>query len=110
MVVCAPSIRTFAASEVDSSDTATVTDAEEEAENDVVLNKNTTEELTENPVEASTEETTNDIANEEGSLEKISTFTSNYEGVDVSGLDFSSCELLIGTSDSSIFTWDTTVL
>lgn len=110
MVVGSPSIRTFAASEVDSSDTATVTDAEEEAENDVVLNKNTTEELTENPVEASTEETTNDIANEEGSLEKISTFTSNYEGVDVSGLDFSSCELLIGTSDSSIFTWDTTVL
>ena len=42
--------------------------------------------------------------------ELIPTFTQIYDGVDVTGLDFSSCELLIATKDSSIFTQDTEVV
>ena len=47
---------------------------------------------------------------EEKELEPIPTFDRIYEGVDYSGRDFSSCELLIATSDSSIFTYDTEVV
>ena len=42
--------------------------------------------------------------------EIIPTFDKIYDGVNVSGIDFSSCELLIATSDSSIFTSDTDVV
>ena len=42
--------------------------------------------------------------------EIIPTFNQIYEGVSISGIDFSSCELLISTSDPSIFTQDTEVV
>ena len=64
----------------------------------------TTEELT---TEAATE-TTTEV--EEVDAEIIPTFTQIYDGVDVSGKDFSSCELLIATEDPSIFTYDTEVV
>ena len=40
----------------------------------------------------------------------VPTFDKTYPGVSTAGLDFSSKELLIGTSDSSIFTADTEVI
>ena len=42
--------------------------------------------------------------------EKEASFLNPVEGVDISGLDFSSCELMIGTEDPGILTWDTEVL
>ncbi|MBR6217052.1 MAG: VaFE repeat-containing surface-anchored protein [Eubacterium sp.] len=65
----------------------------------------TTEETVAN--EATTEE---DVASEEVTKEKQPTFTAPVEGVDVSGIDFSSKQLLVGTEDENIFTWDTIVL
>lgn len=86
----------------------------------------TTEAVTETPEvtseeeitteEATTEETTEveeseiEEEAEETSAEVIPTFTQIYDGVDVSGKDFSSCELLIATGDASIFTADTEVV
>ena len=69
----------------------------------------TTEVITETVTEEATEETTEEpeIIYEEAEL--VPTFDHLYEGVDVSGKDFSSCELLIATGDSSIFTADTEV-
>lgn len=58
-------------------------------------------------IDESTEEPTEDT---EEISEVIPTFTELYDGVSVAGMDFSSCELLIGTSDPSIFTEDTEVL
>ena len=70
----------------------------------------TTEASTEEVTEEVTEETTEEpeVIYEEAEL--IPTFDHLYEGVDVSGKDFSSCELLIATGDSSIFTADTEVV
>lgn len=64
------------------------------------------EEVTKEATE--TEEETEEA--EEVPAEPVPTFDQFYDGVDVSGLDFSSCELLIGTQDSSIFTADTEVV
>lgn len=66
----------------------------------------TTEEATEETIEETIEETTE----EETIAEPVPTFDTTYDGVSVAGLDFSSCELLIATEDSSIFTADTDVV
>ncbi|MBQ9871008.1 MAG: VaFE repeat-containing surface-anchored protein [Eubacterium sp.] len=42
--------------------------------------------------------------------ERLPSFMEQIAGVNVSGIDFSSRELLIGTEDPSILTWDTEVL
>ena len=69
-------------------------------------------EVTDKVTEQVTEEVTTEIAvvNEATSEEKQPTFTAPVEGVDVSGIDFSSKQLLVGTEDENIFTWDTTVV
>ena len=82
------------------TETPEVTSEEEEVTTEEV----TTEETTE------VEESENEEEAEETSAEVIPTFTQVYDGVDVSGKDFSSCELLIATGDASIFTADTEVV
>ncbi|MBR3538956.1 MAG: S8 family serine peptidase, partial [Eubacterium sp.] len=42
--------------------------------------------------------------------ERLPSFTEQIAGVNVSGIDFSSRELLIGTEDPGVLTWDTEVL
>ena len=73
--------------------------------------KDATEGVTEDVTEdvQSTEKVTTEEQNEK-TEEKVPTFTSLLDGVNVSGIDFSSKELLIGTDDASVFTWDTTVV
>ena len=85
-------------------------DITEEVTEEVTTEENSTEEIT--TQKTTTEEvTTEDITTEEVTEEKKQpTFTSPVEGVDVSGIDFSSRQLLVGTEDESIFTWDTTVV
>ena len=68
-----------------------------------------TEAASEEPIEEVTEETTEESA-EEVPSEPIPTFDTFYDGVSVEGLDFSGCELLIGTDDAGIFTADTEVV
>lgn len=58
-------------------------------------------------------ETTDEITEEKDtdvSPEPIPTFDTSYDGISVEGIDFSSCELLIGASDASVFTADTEVV
>lgn len=76
-----------------------------------------TEEVTEEVTEEDTEDSEEDSKEKEEKKKKkdekpklIPTFDHEYDGVSVAGLDFSSCELLIATDDSSIFTADTEVL
>lgn len=57
-----------------------------------------------------TESVAEDVTTEDTTEEKTSTFATEDEGVDVSGIDFSSRQLLVGTEDESIFTWDTIVV
>lgn len=64
--------------------------------------------ISEESSEEDTEETATDT--EQKTEERESTFAYIVEGVDISGLDFSSRELLIGTEDPGILTWDTEVL
>ncbi|MBP3718839.1 MAG: hypothetical protein J6I58_04895, partial [Eubacterium sp.] len=96
------------ADDIDKSDTDTMTDEKNteavvEAEaSETVTEETTTEELT-------TEETVEEVA-EEVQTEPIPTFNVTYEGVNISGKDFSSCELLIATEDPGIFTYDTEVV
>jgi Subtilisin-like serine proteases len=78
----------------------------EENKNETVSEEATSEETT----EEATEETTEEEKEEETITEPVPTFDTIYDGVSVAGLDFSSCELLIATEDSSIFTADTDVV
>ena len=90
---------------------------EEVTEEKIEENKEeNTEEITENATEDTVE---NDKINnkEKEKKEKIKkeeeiapTFDHLYDGVSIDGLDFSSCELLIATTDISIFTADTEVV
>ncbi|MCR5367163.1 VaFE repeat-containing surface-anchored protein [Eubacterium sp.] len=68
--------------------------------------------VTDKVTEQVTEEVTTEIAviDKATSEEKQPTFTAPVEGVDVSGIDFTSKQLLVGTEDENIFTWDTIVL
>ncbi len=85
-----------------TEDTSNV-EEEAKADSEEVTEAETQEELT----EAVTEETTEAVTENE---EKQPSFTSAVNGVSTNGIDFSSCELLVGTEDTSIFTWDTTVV
>ncbi|MBR6223218.1 MAG: hypothetical protein IKQ71_07255 [Lachnospiraceae bacterium] len=79
-----------------------------------------TEEISETTTEAESKEKDSkednefDIIEIKGTTEDensiVPTFDKTYPGVSTAGLDFSSKELLIGTSDSSIFTADTEVI
>ena len=90
---------------------------EEVTEEKIEENKEkNTEDITENATEDTVE---NDKINniEKEKKEKIKkeeeiapTFDHLYDGVSIDGLDFSSCELLIATTDISIFTADTEVV
>ena len=60
--------------------------------------------------QASETDATEQETSEEKTGEVTSAFDKTYEGVDTKGLDFSSCELLIATEDTSIFTADTEVV
>lgn len=51
-----------------------------------------------------------DVDKKEDTFEYIPTFNKLYGDVSIEGIDFSSCELLIATADSSIFTQDTEVV
>ena len=86
-----------------------------EETSEAIVEEITTEASTEvitETTEVTTEELTTEAATEveEVDAEIIPTFTQIYDGVDVSGKDFSSCELLIATEDPSIFTYDTEVV
>ena len=93
---------------------ATVISSEEIDTHDSDANDEATEEVTE---DVSTEEvaneevTTEEATTEEGNEEpKKSSFTAPVDRVDTTGIDFLSRELLVGTDDPSIFTWDTEVI
>lgn len=60
--------------------------------------------------QASETDATEQETSEEKTGEVTSAFDKTYAGVDTTGLDFSSCELLIATEDTSIFTADTEVV
>ena len=79
---------------------------EERASEEVITEAEPTEEVTTEATTAS--DVTIEVTSE--NIEKQPTFTTLIEGVDVSGIDFSSKELLIGTEDPAIFTWDTEVV
>ena len=117
-------------------DVSTEDDSIEDVSTEITTEDLTTEEITsedtseETTTEITTEElTTEDASNEENtsdtnaSTEEITeeitkdaidtrepSFTKKVEGVSTSGLDFSSKELLVGTEDPTIFTWDTNVI
>ena len=95
--------------------------AEDEVEQQTTtaVSEETTEEVTESTTEATTEAVTEETAEkteeteeseESAPVEVIPTFDTFYDGVSVAGLDFSSCELLIATDDTGIFTQDTEVV
>ena len=89
------------ASPTDSDGNTSVTTEEETTE--TVTEEVTTEEVT-------TEETTEETTSEDVSVDIQPTFNQLYDGVSTDGKDFTSCELLIATSDASIFTADTEVI
>jgi len=101
---------------VDSTETdeaaEETTGSEESEEVNVADDQNTDDSSVE---ESDTVEDTSDTENadtEETSevQERQPSFMEQVAGVDISGVDFSSCELMIGTEDPSILTWDTEVL
>ena len=72
-----------------------------------------TTETTEAATEVETTEATTEATTEQQPTDKteiIPTFDKIYNDVNVDGLDFGSCELLIATEDASIFTADTEVV
>ena len=95
---------------------ATFISSEEIDTHDSDENDEAYDEASEEVTEAvSTEEvTTEEVITEEETTEKEKpkepSFTAPVDGVDTTGIDFSSRELLIGTDDPSIFTWDTEVV
>ena len=74
-----------------SEEQTEATEETEDTESEVSTDEEVTEESTEAP-------------------ERLPSFTEQVVGVNVSGIDFSSRELLIGTEDPGILTWDTEVL
>ena len=86
--------------EIDTYDSDANDEATEEVTEDVSTEEVANEEVT-------TEEVTTEEENEEP---KKSSFTAPVDRVDTTGIDFSSRELLVGTDDPSIFTWDTEVV
>ena len=100
-------------SEEDPTEAPVETSSEDETDpTEEVTEKVTTEEVTEEVTteEVTTEEVTTEKVTTEEVIEKKATFTEPIEGVDTTWIDFSSKELLIGTEDPSIFTWDTEVV
>ena len=96
-----------AVTEDDTADNASETedtDSEEVSEEQTEV----TEETEDTESEASTDEEVTEESTE--ATEKQPSFTEQIAGVNVSGIDFSSRELLIGTEDPGVLTWDTEVL
>ncbi|MBR5180543.1 MAG: VaFE repeat-containing surface-anchored protein [Lachnospiraceae bacterium] len=119
--------------------TEETTESTEEETTEATENTEATTEVTTEATEVSSEEVTTEVSSEEATTESseeketdedkkkedkkdkkkdkkkkddrpVPTFDRIYDGVSVAGLDFSSCELLIATSDPSIFTADTDVV
>ena len=95
------------------------TTEQEVTEQEVTEQETTSEPVTEEqsvqePEEfPATDSTPEKVVPEEGNNDvpdRTPSFTQVVEGVSTSGIDFSSRELLIGTDDPSILTWDTEVL
>lgn len=90
-----------------------IEEAETEASKDpaeVVTSETATTEMEEAVLDEATSEDVISDDTKDVVEEKQPTFTAPVEGVDVSGIDFSSKQLLVGTEDEDIFTWDTVVL
>ena len=96
-----------AVTEDDTADNAAET---EDTESEEVSEEQT--EFTEETKDTESEASTEDEETEESTeiQERQPSFTEQVAGVDISGVDFSSRELMIGTEDPSILTWDTEVL
>lgn len=119
--------------------TEETTESTEEETTEATENTEATTEVTTEATEVSSEEVTTEVSSEDATTESseeketdedkkkedkkdkkkdkkkkddrpVPTFDRIYDGVSVAGLDFSSCELLIATSDPSIFTADTDVV
>ena len=75
-----------------------------------VKEKEKTEKESEEKKEEKTEEKTEAKTTEAAKEEIIPTFEKKYDGVDITDIDFSSCELLIATDDATVFTADTEVV
>ena len=92
----------------------TVTPTDEETPTDEPTSEEATSEEVTTTEEVTTEVTTKEVTTEEVTTEKEKpkepSFTAPVDGVNTTGIDFSSRELLIGTDDPSIFTWDTEVV
>ena len=101
-------------SEIASEDgTDERSDLSEEKTEEITVATSEDEEDATNTELAETEEDSEEDFNEETdteAVERIPSFTEAVSGVSTAGRDFSSRELMIGTEDSSIFTWDTEVL
>ena len=93
--------------EVSPEEFETETEDMTEAITEVNTEENT-EEATDTEKELPTESTEEAVQEEE--IPQLPSFAQPVSGVDVSGIDFSSMELLIGTGDTNIFTWDTEVI
>jgi len=93
-----------------SGEDASPNDAEQIVEETVIDTEDTSVEIIlDDGTDAVTEEKTEDDVTE-AEKEKKRSFDTETGEVDVSGIDFSSRQLLVGTEDESIFTWDTTVV
>ena len=69
------------------------------------------EEITEESTDNSTENLTDESTEESTEKSVLNpSFTEKVAGISTTGLDFSSKELLVGTEDPTIFTWDTNVI
>ena len=90
--------------------TEEITEEVTEETTEAVVAEETTEAVTEESTEEATTEEVVEEVTEEVPTEPVPTFNVTYEGVNVSGKDFSSCELLIATENPSIFTYDTEVV
>ncbi|MBR3537902.1 MAG: hypothetical protein IKN79_02375, partial [Eubacterium sp.] len=96
-----------AVTEDDTADNAAET---EDTDSEEVSEEQT--EVTEETEDTESEASTEDEETEESTeiQERQPSFTEQFAGVNVSGIDFSSRELLIGTEDPGVLTWDTEVL
>lgn len=68
------------------------------------------EETSEKEAEKKKEENSETVTTETIKEEIVPTFEKMYDGVDITDIDFSSCELLIATEDATVFTADTEVV
>ena len=113
-----PNVSYVSADDATPSDAETVSERDTEASEDpeevtteVTSSEMATSEIEETvSEEVTTEDYFSDDTEEVVKEEKQHSFDVPVDGVDVNDTDFSSKQLLVGTEDETIFTWDTTVL